>query len=63
MSIYLKLTSAEGGEWPADHVLTIGSVIRVDSMRSPRPGPVFNNVTSEWVSPRWTEVSDPREES
>jgi hypothetical protein len=58
---YYKLTHVDGGEWPASHPLPIGSIVRVNSRikRAGLVGPVFNDETSEWVAPRWTECDNP----
>lgn len=60
MSRYYKLTGTDGGEWPEDHVLQLGTIIRVAASTSKRPGSVFNHATRDWVTPIWTETSDPR---
>lgn len=55
-----RLDGADGGEWPNDHPLQPGDIVRINLNEGTRLiRDVWNEQTSDWVSARWSEVPDP----
>lgn len=57
---YFKLAGAEGGEWPFDHPIKIGAIIRLHvGSGDALPSNAWNDSTKDWVQAKWVEVGDP----
>lgn len=56
---YFKLVGGADGDWPFDHPVQIGTILRIRLESDTLPGSAWNESTKEWVEPKWAEVGDP----
>lgn len=57
---YFRLAGGANGDWPFDHPVQIGTILRIRiESGDALPGSAWNESTKEWVEPKWVEVGDP----
>jgi len=58
MPRYYQLTETSG-PLPPSNRLKVGAVIKVKSVRSPKPVAVWNNEARDFITLTWEETTDP----